>query len=69
MAQDSDSAFLYVELLGFCFFQYYLNSTLSIFNSGQIFLTLPADYLERKMTESHFVCLSVKSRLDLIASE
>ena len=30
-------SFLYAELLGFCFFQFYLNSTLSICNSGQIF--------------------------------
>ena len=37
MAQDSDSVFLYAELLGFCFLQYYLNSTLSICYSGQIF--------------------------------
>ena len=35
VAQDSDGVFLCAEFLRFCLFQYNLNSTFSICNSGQ----------------------------------
>ena len=62
MAPDSDGVFLCDEFLGFCFFQYNLNSRFSICNSGQ---TLTSRLFREKIKENHFVYSLVKRRLAL----
>ena len=62
MAPDSEGVFLCDEFLGFCFFQYNLNSRFSICNSGQ---TLTSRLFREKIKENHFVYSLVKRRLAL----
>ena len=63
MAQDSEGVFLCAEFLGFCSFQYNLNSRFYLCNSAQ---TLTSRLFREKIKENYFVYSLAEWRMALI---